>query len=82
VRETGGLADTVTDADANPRGDGFTSTGMSGGFKDAVTRAMRRMRTVPLDAIVRRGCADFSWKRRPGRTSTFTGRRCARGPKE
>jgi starch synthase len=66
VRETGGLADTVTDADANPAaGTGFTFRRYEGEeLKGAVTRALAAYADRPRwDAIVRRGMArDFSWE--------------------
>jgi starch synthase len=65
VRETGGLADTVTDADADPAGGtGFTFRRYEAeDLKDAIARALAahadRRR---WEAIVLRGMArDFSW---------------------
>jgi starch synthase len=65
VRETGGLADTVTDADADPAGGtGFTFRRYDAeDLKDAIARALAahadRRR---WEAIVQRGMArDFSW---------------------
>jgi starch synthase len=66
VRETGGLADTVTDADAFPgAGTGFTFHRYEAeDLKDAVTRALAAFADRPRwEAIVRRGMArDFSWE--------------------
>jgi starch synthase len=66
VRETGGLADTVSDADADPSGGtGFTFRRYDAeDLKDAIARAL----TAHADrgrweAIVRRGMSrDFSWE--------------------
>jgi starch synthase len=66
VRETGGLADTVADADENPAaGTGFTFRRYEAEeLKGAVTRALAAYADRPRwDAIVRRGMArDFSWE--------------------
>jgi starch synthase len=66
VRETGGLADTVTDADEDPAaGTGFTFRRYEAeDLKGAVTRALAAFVDRPRwDAIVRRGMArDFSWE--------------------
>jgi starch synthase len=66
VRETGGLADTVVDADGNPAaGTGFTFQRYEAEeLKGAVTRALAAYADRPRwDAIVRRGMArDFSWE--------------------
>ncbi|HSQ14779.1 MAG TPA: glycogen synthase, partial [Candidatus Binatia bacterium] len=66
VRETGGLADTVADADASPsEGTGFTFRRYEAeDLKDAVSRALAAYADRPRwDAIVRRGMArDFSWE--------------------
>ena len=66
VRETGGLADTVTDADENPAaGTGFTFRRYEAEeLKGAVARALAAYADRPRwDAIVRRGMAlDFSWE--------------------
>jgi starch synthase len=66
VRETGGLADTVADADRNPaEGTGFTFRSYEAEeLKDAVTRALAAYADRPRwDAIVRRGMArDFTWE--------------------
>ncbi|MGZ8450324.1 MAG: glycogen synthase, partial [Candidatus Deferrimicrobiaceae bacterium] len=66
VRETGGLADTVVDADANPaEGTGFTFRRYEAEeLMDAVSRALAAYANRPRwDAIVRRGMAlDFSWE--------------------
>ena len=65
VRETGGLADTVTDTDENPgAGTGFTFRRYEAEeLKGAVVRALAAYENRPRwDAIVRRGMArDFSW---------------------
>jgi len=66
VRETGGLADTVVDADANPsEGTGFTFRRYEAEeLKGAVSRALAAYTDRPRwSAIVRRGMAlDFSWE--------------------
>jgi len=66
VRETGGLADTVVDADANPaEGTGFTFRRYEAeDLKGAVSRALAAYADRPRwDAIVRRGMTrDFSWE--------------------
>jgi starch synthase len=66
VRETGGLADTVADADGSPAsGTGFTFRRYEEEeLKGAVTRALAAYADRPRwDAIVRRGMArDFSWE--------------------
>lgn len=66
VRETGGLADTVVDADANPgEGTGFTFRRYEAEeLMGAVSRALAAYADRPRwDAIVRRGMAlDFSWE--------------------
>jgi starch synthase len=66
VRETGGLADTVSDADRNPgEGTGFTFRRYEAeDLKDAVSRALAAFADRPRwDVIVRRGMAlDFSWE--------------------
>ena len=65
VRETGGLADTVTDADADPAGGtGFTFRRYDAeDLKDAIARALAAYADRPRwEAIVQRGMAlDFSW---------------------
>ncbi len=65
VRKTGGLADTVVDADAFPSdGTGFVFSGYdSGEFTGAVARALEAFRdTARRDSIIRRGMTrDFSW---------------------
>jgi starch synthase len=65
VRETGGLADTVTDADADPAGGtGFTFRRYEAeDLKDAIARALAAHADPPRwEAIVLRGMArDFSW---------------------
>ena len=66
VRETGGLADTVTDADADPGGGtGFTFTRYDAeDLKDAIGRALAaHADRGRWDSIVRRGMSrDFSWE--------------------
>jgi starch synthase len=66
VRETGGLADTVVDADENPaEGTGFTFRRFEAEeLKGAVARALAAYADRSRwDAIVRRGMAmDFSWE--------------------
>ncbi|HWS15531.1 MAG TPA: glycogen synthase GlgA [Candidatus Methylomirabilis sp.] len=66
VRETGGLADTVVDADANPaEGTGFTFRRYEAEeLMGAVSKALAAYADRPRwDAIVRRGMAlDFSWE--------------------
>jgi starch synthase len=66
VRETGGLADTVVDADENPAaGTGFTFRRFEAEeLKGAVARALAAYADRSRwDAIVRRGMAlDFSWE--------------------
>ena len=66
VRETGGLADTVVDADANPaEGTGFTFRRYEAEeLMGAVSRALAAYADRPRwDGIVRRGMAlDFSWE--------------------
>ena len=66
VRETGGLADTVVDADVDPAaGTGFTFRRYEPEeLKGAVTRALAAYADRPRwGAIVRRGMAlDFSWE--------------------
>lgn len=65
VRNTGGLADTVTDADADPDGGtGFKFAGYNGDeLKDAVARSLAAFADPPRwEGIVRRGMGkDFSW---------------------
>ena len=65
VRATGGLADTVCDADADPAGGtGFLFPGYDAGeFVAAVDRALRAFGDRPRwEAIVARGMAkEFSW---------------------
>jgi starch synthase len=65
VRETGGLADTVADADADPAGGtGFTFRRYDAeDLKDAIARALAAHADRPRwEAIVQRGMArDFSW---------------------
>ena len=66
VRETGGLADTVVDADANPAGGtGFTFRRYEAEeLMGAVSRALAAFADRPRwNGIVRRGMAlDFSWE--------------------
>ena len=66
VRETGGLADTVTDADADPSGGtGFTFRRYDAeDLKDAIARALvAHADRARWEGIVRRGMArDFSWE--------------------
>lgn len=66
VRNTGGLADTVVDADENPgSGTGFKFTGYdSAELQGAVSRALAAFADrARWDAIVRRGMEkDFSWE--------------------
>jgi len=66
VRNTGGLADTVVDADENPvRGTGFKFNGYdTAELKDALSRALAAYADRPRwEAIVKRGMAkDFSWE--------------------
>jgi starch synthase len=66
VRETGGLADTVVDADGNPAaGTGFTFRRYDAeDLKDAVARAVAAYADRSRwEAIVRRGMSlDFSWE--------------------
>jgi starch synthase len=66
VRETGGLADTVTDADADPSGGtGFTFRRYDAeDLKDAIARALAAYADRGRwEAIVRRGMSrDFSWE--------------------
>ncbi len=65
VRHTGGLADTVIDADEDPAGGtGFKFTGYNAAeLKDAVSRALAAFDDRPRwDGIARRGMEkDFSW---------------------
>jgi len=64
VRKTGGLADTIRDADENPDGNGFVFEESSvAALRDAVSRAVAAFRTTQRwNEIVRRGMAqDFSW---------------------
>jgi starch synthase len=65
VRSTGGLADTVVDADANPaEGTGFAFPGYEAGeLTGAIGRALDAFRDpARREAIVRRGMTrDFSW---------------------
>ncbi len=66
VRNTGGLADTVVDADEDPaRGTGFKFNGYdTGELMNALTRAVAAYADKPRwESIVRRGMArDFSWE--------------------
>jgi starch synthase len=66
VRNTGGLADTVVDADEDPaRGTGFKFNGyVTTEMKDALRRAMAAYEDRPRwEEIVKRGMAkDFSWE--------------------
>jgi starch synthase len=66
VRRTGGLADTVADADADTEGGTGFSFGAyeAGELKDAVSRALAAYADRPRwEAIVDRGMAkDFSWE--------------------
>ncbi len=66
VRNTGGLADTVVDADEDPaRGTGFKFNGYdTAEMKDALRRAMAAYADRPRwEEIVKRGMAkDFSWE--------------------
>lgn len=66
VRNTGGLADTVKDADADPAaGTGFVFDEYDpGDLKDAVSRALAAFADRPRwEGIVRRGMEkDFSWE--------------------
>jgi len=66
VRDTGGLADTVVDADRNPsEGTGFAFHEYDAGeLKDAISRALAAFaERGRWGAIVRRGMArDFSWE--------------------
>ena len=65
VRNTGGLADTVVDADGDPAGGtGFKFNGYdTAELKDALSRAVAAYADKPRwEAIVKRGMAmDFSW---------------------
>jgi starch synthase len=64
VRKTGGLADTIRDADENPDGNGFVFEESSvAALRDAVSRAVAAFRTTQRwNEIVQRGMAqDFSW---------------------
>jgi starch synthase len=65
VRRTGGLADTVTDADEDPaRGNGFVFEAADpAALLEAAERAMRAYREhARWDTLVDRGMAeDFSW---------------------
>jgi len=65
VRRTGGLADTVIDADRDPaEGTGFTFAGYdAAGLKGALSRALSAYADRPRwEGIVRRGMEkDFSW---------------------
>jgi starch synthase len=67
VRKTGGLADTVVDADADPQqGNGFVFEGFRPeGLLDAVQRALARFRKPRAWASlsIRGMRADFSWKK-------------------
>ena len=71
VRNTGGLADTVVDADDDPeRGTGFKFNGYdTGEMKDALRRAMAAYADRSRwKEIVKRGMAkDFSWEASAGR---------------
>jgi starch synthase len=64
VRKTGGLADTITDVDQNPEGNGFAFEDSS---PDALVNAVKRATTAfrqpdRWDVIVQRAMAqDFSW---------------------
>jgi starch synthase len=66
VRATGGLADTVTDADADPEhGNGFVfGPAEPVALIEATTRAMAALRDAPrFGAIVARGMTrDYSWR--------------------
>ena len=65
VTPVGGLADTVTDADADPAGNGFVATvSDESGIVDALHRALRSCRHAGRKrAIQRRGMSvDWSWK--------------------
>jgi starch synthase len=66
VRSTGGLADTVSDADLNPaEGTGFVFNEYDpADMKDAISRALAAFADRPRwEAIVRRGMEkDFSWE--------------------
>ncbi len=66
VRNTGGLADTVVDADENPGGGtGFKFTAYDAGeLRHALSRALAAFADRERwNAIVRRGMAqDFSWE--------------------
>ncbi len=66
VRNTGGLADTVLDADEDPaRGTGFKFSGYdTADLKDALSRALAAYADRNRwEAIVKRGMAkDFSWE--------------------
>ena len=66
VRNTGGLADTVVDADEDPaRGTGFKFNGYeTSELKDALSRALAAYADRPRwETIVKRGMAsDFSWE--------------------
>ena len=66
VRNTGGLADTVVDADGDPgTGTGFKFTGYDAAeLQGAVSRALSAFADRPRwEAIVRRGMSqDFSWE--------------------
>ena len=64
VRRTGGLADTVSDADAQPDGNGFVfGPAEPSALLDAATRAIAAWRDRPRwSALMSRGMAiDHSW---------------------
>ncbi|HQO35562.1 MAG TPA: glycosyltransferase, partial [bacterium] len=64
VRSTGGLADTIRDADEDPEGNGFVfEESSAAALKDTVDRAIVAFRTAQRwNEIVRRAMAqDFSW---------------------
>jgi starch synthase len=70
VRATGGLADTVSDADANPdTGNGFSFADYTvDAMIDALNRALRAKHDARRwEAIIKRGMAtDFSWSNAAG----------------
>lgn len=67
VRETGGLKDTIRDANQYEDGNGFTFTGLDAGdFFDAFGRAVHMYRDEPGTwlELVKRGLeSDFSWQK-------------------
>jgi starch synthase len=70
VRRTGGLADTVSDADKNPQGNGFVFTAPTAkALLKTLDRALKRYHDHDdwADLVQRAMSGDFSWEQSAGR---------------